>query len=91
MNSTQEELARKLLYLMHLAFVEARALAQCTNNRQLEDLADTFEILPRFVEKCDQAGMESIRSALKKYQESYPHSPYNFLSRFENGHVPDRY
>lgn len=86
---TQEEIRRRLAYILHLGFVEARNLALTSGQEQIADLADALEILPRFMETCDDEGLKLIRSVLADYQNRY-HTSYNLPARFESG-VPERY
>ncbi len=90
MNTTQQDLRKRLLYILHLGFVEARNLALASGNQQIADLADALEILPRFVENCEEEDLELIRFVLKTYQEKYP-SSYDYPARFDLYDPPERY
>ena len=91
MNLTQQDLRKRLLYILHLGFVEARNLALGHGNEQIADLADALELLPRFADNCNEEDIELIRFVLKTYQDKYPDSPFDYLARFERYDPPVRY
>ena len=91
MTTTQTDLRKRLLYILHQAFVEARLLALGQQHQQIFDLADAMEILPGFVDKCRDEDLELIRFVLKNYQEKYPESRFDYLARFEQYDPPEGY
>jgi hypothetical protein len=91
MNVTQTDLRKRLLYILHLGFVEARLLALGQKYQQIFDLADAMELLPRYVDECTDENLESIRFVLKNYQEKYPESRFDYLARLEQYDPPERY
>lgn len=90
MNDTKQDRKKRLLYILHLGFVEVRNLALAAGNQQIADLADALELLPRYVEDCTEEDQEMIRFVLKTYQEKYP-SSFNYPARFECYDPPERY
>jgi hypothetical protein len=90
MNATHKELQRRLLHILHLAFVEARNLALDANNERLADLADAMELLPRFVEECREDDLQMARFVLKTYQDKHQ-SVYNYPARLDEMDAPERY
>jgi hypothetical protein len=89
MELTQEQIRRRLAYILHLGFVEARNLALASGNQQIADLADALETLPRFLESCQADDMELIRFVLRDYHSKY-HTAYDLPARFEH-EAPVRY
>ncbi|MBY0523171.1 MAG: hypothetical protein K2R98_07220 [Gemmataceae bacterium] len=92
MNATEHDLIRKrLLYILHLGFVEVRKLAHADGNERIADLADALELLPRFVDKeCSEEDLELIRFVLKNYQDKHQ-SNCDFPARFDKYDAPERY
>jgi hypothetical protein len=73
-------LFRKLCHILHYGFVEARKLARLTDDKQANDLADTFEVMPTYLPGWDAEKLEGIRAGLKEYQEKYGASPFDYLA-----------
>jgi len=71
---------RKLLRILHRAFVQARNLAMRGDGQELYDLADTFELLPELMARWDETTLDRIRSILAEYESSHPQSGYEYLS-----------
>jgi hypothetical protein len=90
MTTTEQELQKRLLYILHRGFVEVRNLALAAGQEQIADLADVMEFIPRFVEKCSEENLELIRLELKKYQEKY-RSGYNYPAHLDEYDAPDAY
>jgi hypothetical protein len=90
MNASDQELRKRLLYILHLGCVEIRNLALDAGNEQIADLADALELLPRFVDKCEPEDLELVRFVLKTYQDKH-HSPYDFPARLDRYDAPERY
>jgi hypothetical protein len=89
MELTQEEIRKRLAYIMHLGWVETRNLASSAGQQQIADLADALEILPRLMVECNEEDLELIRFVLRDYEAKY-HTSYNLPARFEDG-APARY
>jgi hypothetical protein len=90
MNLTENDLHKRLLYILHLGLVEIRNLALAAGQEQIADLADAMEILPGLLDKGGNDELDLIRNVLKDYQEKY-HSNYDFPRRFEEFDVPERF
>jgi hypothetical protein len=90
---TQSELTRRLAFILHRGFVEVRNLAGVPGyERQIHDLADAMEILPRFLSKePSEEDLEMIRFVLRDYQEKYPKGRYEYLAYLETYEPPERY
>lgn len=91
MSVTQTDIHKRLLYILHLGFVEARLLAMGQKHQQIFDLADTLEFLPRYVDECTSENLDVIRCVLKGYQEKYPESRFDYLARLDELEPPERY
>lgn len=70
----------RLLRVLHRAFVQARNLAQKCDDRELYDLADTFELLPELMGRWDGTTLERIRGILAEYHSGHPQAGYEYLS-----------
>jgi hypothetical protein len=90
MNAAQQDLTKRLLFILHLGLVEARNLALAAGHEQLADLADAMELLPRYVNDCSEENLELIRFVLKTYQEKY-HSSFDYPARLDYYDTPERY
>jgi hypothetical protein len=90
MNATQQDLKKRLLYILHLGLTEIRNLALAGEHEQIADLADAMEILPGFVHECSEEDLELIRFVLKTYQDKY-HSAFDYPARFEHHEPPERF
>ena len=60
-------------------------------DKQIADLADALETLPRFLENSRDEDLELIRFVLRGYQEKYPQSSFNYLSYVEDEEVPAKF
>jgi hypothetical protein len=85
------ELARRLLYIIHLGFVEARLLALGERHQQLFDLADALENFSSYIDTWEENYIDMIRFNLKIYQEKYPGGTFDFLAKLERDQVPNRF
>jgi hypothetical protein len=79
MKPIPEILFKKLCYILHRGFVEARLLAT-HRPQQASDLADAFEIIPGYLPSWHEASLGMIRSHLHEYQDKYGPSPFDYLA-----------
>lgn len=91
MSKCPPEMARRLLYIIHLGFVEARLLALGGQHQQLFDLADALENFSSYVDHWEEDFGELIRFNLRTYQEKYPRVSFNYLAKLEGDPAPDRF
>jgi hypothetical protein len=70
---------RKLHYILHRSYIEARKLAQGQLHQQLFDLADYFELIPSLLDGLNETGLARIRGYLAGYQAKYPASAVNYV------------
>src|SRR2546423_764826 len=73
-------LLRKLHYILHRAFVEARNLALGQHHQQLFDLADFFELIPPLLDQLDDDSLARVRGLLNGYQAKYPASAGSYMA-----------
>jgi hypothetical protein len=90
MTTTEQELQKRLLYILHRGFVEVRNLALAAGQDQIADLADVMEFVPRFVNGCTTEDLELLRSEFKRYQDKY-RSSYDYPAHLDEYDVPDSY
>lgn len=91
MTTCSVDIHRRLLYIIHRGFVEARLLALGERHQQLFDLADALENLPCYLDDWNDEHMELIRFNLKTYQDKYPGISFDYLANLETGEVPERF
>jgi hypothetical protein len=92
MIATNPNMRRRLEYILHEGFVEIRNLAYGGNHKQIAELADAMEILPRFLEECSAEDMEMARFVLRNYHRQYPQSRYRYLEILEGCQdIPERF
>jgi hypothetical protein len=75
----QQELQRRLLFILHRGLVEARLLAQAKKHQQLFDLADALEPIPGYMDRWEEQHLKAIRFNLKTYREKHPSSSFDYL------------
>jgi len=75
----QQEIQRRLLFILHRGLVEARLLAQSKKDKQLFNLADALESLPSYMAKWDDKHLEIIRFNLSRYREKYPSASFDYI------------
>jgi hypothetical protein len=91
MKTIDEDLGRRLLFILHRGLVQARNLALAARNEQIADLADALEILPGLLDRWDEKDLEMVRFVLQNYQEKYPGSAYDFVASLEQQVPPERF
>ena len=91
MNATEPCLRKRLQYILHWGFVEARILALDGRSEQIAELADAMEILPQYLDECDEDGLEMIRFVLQNYQSKFPLSNYSYLDILEGRKEPPQW
>jgi hypothetical protein len=91
MNQLPADLTRKLLYILHMGFVQVRNLALAQDNPQIADLADAMEILPSLMDHWEEDHRELVRFVLRNYQEKYPGGTYDYVGHLEKYEPPERF
>jgi hypothetical protein len=79
MRTIPDPLFRKLCYIFHWGFVEARRLARVKRDEQAHDLADAFEIMPGYLPDWNDESLSLIRSHLQDYQSKYGADAFDYL------------
>jgi len=74
MTEPNTETKKRLLFILHRAWVEARELAGMKKSEQLYDLADAVHPIPAYMSRWRPEDLEAIRFNLKTYCEKYPDS-----------------
>jgi hypothetical protein len=87
----QHDLSRRLLYILHLGFVEARLLALANRSQQVYDLADVMEVLPSLLCQEEQQARDAMRSLLQGYKDKYPDSAFDYCKYLDWHPVPEAY
>jgi len=82
------DLRKRLLFILHRGWVEARELAGLKKSEQLYDLADALHEIPAYMTRWRAEDLEELRSNLKTYCDKYPNSAkryqyLEFLDQFE--------
>jgi hypothetical protein len=85
MTVLDDELKRRLLFILKRGLIEARLLAQAKRTQQICDLSDGLEQLPSWLNAWDEQHLEELRSNLETYRNKYPDSfsYLDFLDRYE--------
>ena len=91
MKTIDQDLGRRLLFILHRGLVQTRNLALAGHNEQIADLADALEILPGLLDRWDEKDYETVRFVLRNYQDKYPGSSYDFLASLEQYAPPERF
>lgn len=89
MNTIPGDLQRRLLFLLHRAWVEARLLAIGQKTQQVQDLADAFEQLPGWLSAWQPEYLDHLRENLTLYRSKYPES-FEYID-FIDKHEPPVY
>jgi len=78
MTEPNTEIKKRLLFILHLGWVEARELARLKKAEQLYDLADALHPIPGYMSRWRPEYIEAIRFNLKTYCEKYPNAAKRF-------------
>jgi len=87
----QQELQRRLLFILHRGLVEARLLAQAKKHQQLFDLTDALESLPSYMDNWEERHLETIRFNLENYRKKHPSSSFDYLRYLDIDPLPERF
>jgi len=82
------DLRKRLLFILHRGWVEARELAGLKESEQLYDLADALHEIPAYMTRWRAEDLEELRLNLKTYCDKHPNSGkryqyLEFLDQFE--------
>lgn len=84
-------LFRKLLQLLHEAFVEARAIGYGTGDKKLTDLGDIFEIIPQLMLRWEDGNLELIREILGEFHRKHGGRDWKALLDMNDDEFRKRY
>jgi hypothetical protein len=85
MKPPPEEIARRLIYILYEAWVEARSRPH--DAERIFDLADAMHNAPALLTNFDEDWLRFLREDLRRYHEKYPDSR-DYVAYLNNG-VPD--
>jgi len=91
MVATDSPVRRRLLFILHRGFVEARLLALSERSQQLFDLADALETIPGCLEQWNEEDLEAIRFNLQNYQRKHGPRAFDYLSYLGEQSPPERF
>lgn len=80
MKALDDVLFHKLCVILKRSWCEARNGAMRLDRQQIQDLADTMEILPSLLAEWHDDSLTIVRQALAVYQNKYAGSAYDYLS-----------
>ncbi len=88
MTEPTSDLRKRLLFILHRGWVEARELAGLKKSEQLYDLAEALHEIPAYMTRWRAEDLEELRANLKTYCDKYPSSAkryqyLEFLDRLE--------
>jgi hypothetical protein len=86
-----QDLTRRLLYILHLGFVESRLLALAKRDEQAYDLADVMEVLPSLLSHGEDDARETMDRLLREYKGKYPDSTYDYAKYLDWHPIPKEY
>jgi len=80
----QNDLQRRLLFILHHGLVEARLLALAGKLQQVFDLADALEQLPGWMASWKPEYLNDLKRNLETYSRMYPDAfgYLEFLDKF---------
>jgi hypothetical protein len=87
----QPDLSQRLLYVLHLGFVETRLLALENRLQQVYDLADVMEVLPSLLCQGEQEARSKMLSLLQGYREKHPDSTFDYSKYLDWHAVPEHF
>jgi hypothetical protein len=91
MNQLQNDLTRRLLYVLHYGLAEIRNLAIDQGNEQVADLADALEVLPGLIDHWEDENLDFVHLVLRDYQAKYPGRAFDYLEHVDKYDPPDRF
>jgi hypothetical protein len=82
---------RRLLFILHRGWIEARELAQAGRSDQLYDLAEALHPIPAYMSRWRDEDLETIRLNLETYCKKYPGSAkrFQYLEFLDQWEPPD--
>ena len=83
------DLEKRLLYILHRGWVEARLLAMAQRAEQLQKLADALEPIPGYLLRGPEDCLDLIRFNLGLYEEEYRGRCFDYLAILDQAEVPE--
>ncbi|HMF97680.1 MAG TPA: hypothetical protein VKE96_25450 [Vicinamibacterales bacterium] len=81
------EMRRRVLFVLHRGWVEARLLAAAGLTEQLRELADALEPIPRLLWLGQQDWTKLVRLNLSVYEERYRGRCFEYLATLDGAEV----
>ncbi len=78
MSEPNTNVERRLLFIIHRGWIEARELAGMKKPEQLYDLADAMHSIPAYMSRWRSEDLDAIRFNLETYCQKYPDSAKRF-------------
>jgi hypothetical protein len=90
MSEPTNDIKKRLLFILHRGWVEARELAALKKSEQLYDLADALHEIPACMSRWRAEDLDAIRLNLKTYCDKYPQSArrYQYLEFLDKWEPP---
>lgn len=76
------QLLRRMVFIVHRAWIETRLLAKSDKGQQIYDLADVMELVSSVISRLTPEGFLVICDALDKYEKKYPDA-FKYLIYFD--------
>jgi hypothetical protein len=87
MKKPPQDLERRILFILHRAFVEMRLLGSAGANIQVQDLSDALEVVPGWLTAWQDDYLDILKENLKAYQSKYPNA-FDYLGFIEKYDPP---
>lgn len=85
-----DALKKRLLFILHRSWQEARELALQNRSQQLHDLADAVHELPASMSRWKDEDLQMIRFNLQTYLDKYPESRrFQYVEFLDKWDIPE--
>jgi hypothetical protein len=91
MIASQQDLTKRLLFILHHGLVEIRNLALGEGHEQIADLADALETIPGYLDHWTDDHLEMILFNLRTYEEKYHGRAFDYIAHVERYAPPERF
>ena len=86
---TRTDIEKRVLFILHRGWVEARLLALAGLTEQLHELADALEPVPMYLLRRQKSYLESIRLNLSVYEDRYRGNCFEYLAILDRKEPPE--
>ena len=84
-----KDMDKKVLFILHRGWVEARLLALADRTVQLYELADALEPVPGYLLRQPGDCLELLRLNLSVYENKYQGRCFEYLAILDRAEVPE--